>query len=208
MSVTDFGEGLPCLSCDGKGKVDDRGWPLRGLPYFDTKDCDRCRGLGHVFLVVGFEGAAADDVAVTFGAAALSGHHTLINPVLGTIDTLDALDGLIAEGAIARTPAFGVALARVKEPLCVLRHWRDDASLNAAIGPEVAGLPTWVTNSEPGGIDHRFVLFPSFEALQVAGTRAAARLRRMADSLRKNAIVLDPWDGIGREQWLARNSRC
>lgn len=34
----------PCRDCDGIGLLDDRGFPLRGQPYFDTQTCPTCKG--------------------------------------------------------------------------------------------------------------------------------------------------------------------
>jgi thymidylate synthase (FAD) len=34
----------PCESCDGQGETDDRGFALRGQPFFCTKTCERCGG--------------------------------------------------------------------------------------------------------------------------------------------------------------------
>ncbi len=39
-------EGEDCTGCDGRGKTDDRGSPIRGQPFFDTKDCSTCGGDG------------------------------------------------------------------------------------------------------------------------------------------------------------------
>lgn len=33
-----------CAACDGLGVVDDRGFPLRGQPFFDSALCGRCAG--------------------------------------------------------------------------------------------------------------------------------------------------------------------
>jgi len=35
-----------CPACDGVGETDDRGWALRGQPYFATKTCKACAGDG------------------------------------------------------------------------------------------------------------------------------------------------------------------
>ncbi|GAC1393233.1 MAG: hypothetical protein NVS3B10_00330 [Polyangiales bacterium] len=34
----------PCVGCDGAGVTDDRGFPLRGQPFFDTMKCKACGG--------------------------------------------------------------------------------------------------------------------------------------------------------------------
>lgn len=202
VTTLTFGNGLPCPVCDGKGEVDDRGFPLRGQPYFDTKPCSRCGGSGRAFLVVGFEGGAGDDVPVTFGAAALHGDGVLINPALGTSAPIEDLEKLVGDGAVTRTAEFAVALARAEEPLYVLRYWEDDLVLRAAIAPAVADFPAWRTFHEHGGIDHRYVLFPSLEVLEVVGAKAAEKLREVARSLSRIALVLDPWEGLGKEEWV------
>jgi len=35
-----------CPACEGVGVVDDRGYPLRGQPFFDTEECTECKGTG------------------------------------------------------------------------------------------------------------------------------------------------------------------
>ena len=36
----------PCADCDGRGRVDDYGWPLRRQRVHFTVTCESCRGLG------------------------------------------------------------------------------------------------------------------------------------------------------------------
>jgi hypothetical protein len=161
--------------------------------------------------VIGFEGYAGDECVVTYGAAAFYDpvKDRVTNAVsrFGSSNLEEWNRKYVGTGAVTTLKPHDLVPGAFERHCMVMRIPLDGVSqkiIRGCLNSETDGcLMMWV--EEP---KWRYLLFSSFEEMKPFMCHAAALLREYAlanedtPELHSNYRVLDPYDGMSKEDWI------
>lgn len=161
--------------------------------------------------IIGFEGQADDLTAVTFGSVAATDGSVLKNLGRQTTSPLEDFERLCDVGAITRVGPHSPYLppATWWNKPCYLMRIPQKGEVADILTLYMSGVEwsgRWRDRWFEGA--WQYLLFLDFETLDLYAKKAAEELRRRSrgdvkSDLYRASRILDPWEGLTREEWLA-----
>lgn len=166
--------------------------------------------------IIGLEGMDRipdPDFTLTYGTPALQRGEELINPVTRSVSNMDRWPPLVEDGMVGEFPHPIQLIERLEgKPVYLLITRPEFVFLffsEPTIGPK---LDQYVLIAEDGPwAEVCGIIFPSPEECFTIGDAVAARIRNvvgedtstdMVKKFRRAAKILDPWDGLGQEEYI------
>jgi hypothetical protein len=166
--------------------------------------------------IIGFESASLDELTVAYGVAAIRAGDEFVNPALPDHPSpMSEWSQLVSDGHVVELPVPIYLPPELTEAPCYVAVAQVEfVGILLHFAKKELGDVVWCFLAWPGTIG---LIFPSWEELERVALATSDHVRNvilvasrcegdleLRERWTRFAQILDPWDGLGQEEWCRR----